>query len=481
MIVVPGCGTEASTGGGNDAQRSIAVSQNEAAAAAAAKATQLLAQFDEFALRHLEIDTYDATTGQEWFDFYDDFFIPGIEELQTELGKMADEEAELQALVEASGASQQSLRSKIGMVALIYIGGALTFAAAVGTWAAFARRVVPKVDRVNRSVQAGRDQGLSQAEAMAAASDEYKDAQDEVFLDLQTTIATEAFLSGLSVGASRCGKIAIDLTNMAGEAIGVDPTQLLGKKKGASNDTQKGSFEDDEFFYLGQSEDGTYGNLPLGEYDFFVFKEGHVRGNAQGVLIETCSTTESVEVTMATLDEFFADDQPTDPDAPPTEFALEGRWDASMAVGMFQVSGPEIGQGNINCLTGGSGLASHVTFDAEEKVSGWDVTLPNCGSIAGSPQLLESGTVPDGDLVLLMSFLPEDPFKLRWELVGGMQRLPGRDFWSLNLATPSNGRVCPGPTNGKCVEGLVVFDEGPDERRYQIDSVTLTLARLAVN
>lgn len=320
LFAVAGCATDDASGGGGNGQRTVAVSQNAAATRAAAKATELLSQFEEFDARHIEIETYDEATGQEWLDFYDETFIPGVEELELELETMAEQEVELQALVDALGA-QAGLQPKLAAATVIYISGAVTFTAVVVTWVSFRNRVVPRVATVSRKIQEGIDAGLNQAQAMAAASAEYIAAQDATFFDLQTTIAVEALFSGISTGASHCGKIAIDVVNIAGETIGPAVTNLFGKQKDESGSKRsaaaKQSGEAEVVFFLGESEDGSFENLPLGDFDIFVFRDGYVRGNVEDVSIQTCSATEDVPVTMATLDEFFEDDAP-DPGPGPT-------------------------------------------------------------------------------------------------------------------------------------------------------------------
>ncbi len=224
-----------------------------------------------------------------------------------------------EAWVEASRA-QAGLEQKLAAATLIYISGTVTIVAYTATLVGFRNRVVPLVEKVARKVQEGIDQGLNQAQAMAAASAEYIQAQDAIFFDLQVTVATEAFFSGLATGASHCGKIALDVINIAGDAIGPAVTKLFGKEKsgagGKQSLTQKQGDETEAIFFLGESEDGSFENVPLGDFDLLVFRDGYVRGNVQDVSLQTCAVTQEVPVKMATLDEFFEDD-PTDPGPTP--------------------------------------------------------------------------------------------------------------------------------------------------------------------
>jgi hypothetical protein len=368
MFATSSCGTDSPSSEGTSTERSIAVAQNEAAATAVAKAAELMARFDEFDDRHIDIETYDATTGQEWLDYYNEEFIPAVEALEQALETMAERERELGAWVEASRA-QAGLEPKLAAATLIYISGTVTIVAYTATFVGFRNRVVPLVEKVARKVQEGIDQGLNQAQAMAAASAAYIEAQDAIFLDLQVTVATEAFFSGLSTGASHCGKIALDAINIAGDAIGPAVTKLFGKDKSGSggqrNLTQKQGDETEAIFFLGESEDGSFENVPLGDFDLLVFRDGYVRGNVQDVSLQTCAVTQEVPVQMATLDEFFEDD-PTDPG--PTPIAgLLGSCQIAGSLICDTWLGPELLRASVSetcTLGGGSWLSGQVCAES---------------------------------------------------------------------------------------------------------------------
>ncbi|MCC7345459.1 MAG: hypothetical protein IT573_11010 [Deltaproteobacteria bacterium] len=301
------CGGGGGNGNGGDLN-SVVGNQNEAMSDAAAKALELLTSFDSFHQNQEAIATYDENTGQAWLDFYNDEFIPGIEELEVQLDIISEEEANLAALVDQQKALLADPTEKfIEPVTLIYISGVVTFVGVVSTWVAFKNSVVPQVKRVEDKIKQGRDQGKTQAQAMAEASSTYKDAQNKVFLETQKTIAVNSLFNTLSNGLESCGKIVVDLINIAGDNIDKAKVKLFGKKKGSSGGNLKLGTVEEGLFFIGSADNGLFENVPLGDYDLYVFKDGYVRGNALNVSCSTCNATTNATVTMATIDEFFQD------------------------------------------------------------------------------------------------------------------------------------------------------------------------------
>lgn len=301
------CGGGGGNGNGGDLN-SVVGNQNDAMSDAAAKALELLTSFDSFHQNQEAITTYDENTGQAWLDFYNDEFIPGIEELEAQLDIISAEEANLAALVDQQKALLADPTEKfIEPATLIYISGVVTFAAVVSTWVAFKNTVVPQVKRVEDKIKQGRDQGKTQAQAMAEASSTYKDAQNKVFLEQQKTIAVNSLFNAISNGLTACGRIAVDLLNIAGDNLDKAKVKLLGKKKASSGGNLKFGAVEEDLFFIGESDNGLYENVPLGNYDIYVFKNGYVRGNALDVACNTCNTTTNTTITMATIDEFFED------------------------------------------------------------------------------------------------------------------------------------------------------------------------------
>lgn len=290
-------------GGGNVG--GIAAGENAAAAEAANATRELLTSFDTFHQQQQSITTYDETTGQAWLDYYNDTFLPGIDTLEQRLNLLAEEETRLDALVDAQASAAPLRREKVAPV-VIYIAGAASFAAIVVTWVTFKDKIVPQVQRVEREIQGGLDSGLNTAQAISQASPVIRDAGNQIFEDLGTTIATNAVLSGLSQGLNECGQIVVSAVSIASDTLGGGDTTVVGTRKRTRS--AKGSGQTDNLFYLGESSDGTFNNVPFGDYDLWVFKDGFVRGNVGDVSVQTCSAPTNVPVTLARPDEFFPPD-----------------------------------------------------------------------------------------------------------------------------------------------------------------------------
>jgi hypothetical protein len=209
----------------------------------------------------------------------------------------------LEAFMQASQSTALTHRGQKAVpVWLIYVSGATLFTAIVATWGSTAIKTQAQVDRVKKKIKEGLDKGLSQAQAMVEASGTYKDAQNEVFLDLHITIATESFVSGLGTGLNHCGKIVVNLLDTANSALSAAKVKLIGVKK----DSKKANGEIEvSHFYLGESDDNIFDHVLPGEYDLVVFKDGYVRGSAADVSLPTCSAPATVNVTMATPDELL--------------------------------------------------------------------------------------------------------------------------------------------------------------------------------
>ena len=171
-----------------------------------------------------------------------------------------------------------------------------------------------------------------------------------------------------------------------------------------------------------------------------------------------------VIVGCATEDGGSTTTDPNAPPPPPAAFTMEGRWDASLWVAMSQVTGPQTpGTASFVCITGGSGIADHVTHGANEMVSGWNITLPNCGSIAASPEIVQGvrgrGLNSTGPGYVLVE-LNYRSLILRFD--GQLQSNEAASFVSLFLLTDV---------------GEVRFDPGKNERRYLVTGANLTLLR----
>ena len=304
----------ASCGGGNgngsngsDASdpNSVVSNQNKLMSEAAAKFLEVLTGFDSFHVQQQAINTYDENTGQDWLDYYNNTFIPQTEEMEEKFQQLADEEQKLANLVSQQQALVFDPGVKFVEPLTIYVSGALIFAAVVTTWALFAARTVPQVKRVEDKVQEGLDKGLSPAQAFNEASSTYKDAQDNVFLDLQLTNAANAFFSALGNVPGHCHKIGVSLLNIGSEALNEANLKLFGKKKKAANGNLKFGLLQDDSIYLGESDNGIFENIPLGEWDFFFFKDGFVRGNANDISLQSCAAPTNLNVTMLTTDDLF--------------------------------------------------------------------------------------------------------------------------------------------------------------------------------
>ena len=301
------CGSGDGTG-----VRAVVNDQNQTAAKAATLATELLVEFDEFHAQQLKIETYDEKTGQAWVDYYEKTLIPGFKDLQDELQELAEKEVALETLVRTSKSSGATQRK--ATTAVIFIAGGIVLLAATATMVGLWMRTQAQVERAQDAVQQSVDNGLSPAQAWNENRSTLKEAQNGISLDIIKTTATQAVLSAASAGATVCGKIYVSLVDLAQGVLADSDIQLFGAKTDPSNGTEKhirkGSEPSPEFFYLGQSSDGNFGNFPLGEYDLLVFKDGYVRGNVTDVSIESCDVTQTVPVTMVTPDDFFTDDEP---------------------------------------------------------------------------------------------------------------------------------------------------------------------------
>jgi len=137
---------------------------------------------------------------------------------------------------------------------------------------------------------------------------------------------------------------------------------------------------------------------------------------------------------------------------------MTGHWDTSLWVAMSQVSGPDVGRANIVCTSGVS--SEHVTYDANEMVSGWNITLPNCGSIAALLRIQGEPMVA-GRVHLLLTYETA-----LLEFVGQLPLNEAVIFVRVFLQRE---------------DGFVRFDSGPNERRYHITDATLTLVPVERN
>ncbi len=147
---------------------------------------------------------------------------------------------------------------------------------------------------------------------------------------------------------------------------------------------------------------------------------------------------------------------PPPPPPPPGPFTMEGHWDASLSIAMSQISGPDVGRANITCTSGVS--SEHVTYDANEMISGWNITLPNCGSIAALLNIQGEPRVAGRVHLLLTSVTA------LMEFVGQLQSNEAASSVSLFLQRE---------------DGFVRFEPpGPTRRTYQVTDATLTLLRL---
>lgn len=298
-------GTLSCGGDGGGEVGSIASGENAAAAEAANVIRDLLTSFDAFHQQQQSIATYDETTGQAWLDYYNNTFLPGLDTVEQRLNLLAEEEIRLDALVDAQASAAALRQEKVAPI-VIYIAGAASFTAIVVTWVTFKDKIVPQVRRVEREIQDGRNSGLNTAQAISQASPVIKDAGNQIFQDMGETIATNAVLSGLSQGLNECGQIVISAVSIGSDTLGGGDTTVVGTRNGRRSG--KASGPTDTPFYLGDSADGSFNNVPFGDYDFWVFKDGFVRGNVSDVSVQTCSAPTNVQVTLARPDEFFPPD-----------------------------------------------------------------------------------------------------------------------------------------------------------------------------
>lgn len=298
---------------GGTAQQQILGSQNSLSNNISGDASAVLNAVETFNQTYGSVVTFDEQSGTAWLNYMNNTLSPSLQDLSSQMNQLIDEEDELQSLLSQIDSTQNLVRqievggqqTRQAILTELFVVGTF-FAAVAATFFAVDSKVKARVRSIETKLETSRKNGKSQAQALSEHSQEIKIAHGDTIRDIQTFIATNAVTSTVSEGLNHCGKIAVNLISAANDALETNSQnlQVIGKRNSSNS---KNLFQTNNSnistVYLGGTTTGTLDKLPLGNWDFVVFADGHVRGTINDLNITTCSATTQTSVNMTTTEE----------------------------------------------------------------------------------------------------------------------------------------------------------------------------------
>lgn len=314
FIFLPACGGGSSGGASTPALDALA-NQTATTTTLNTNMTTMVNSYDNFHNQYGNLTDFDDVTGQAVLDYYNKTLLPQLAVLQQNLDQLASEEQTLQGLIGSSSATQTLVADGIGpqkaFITELFVVG-LFFTAVATAFIAVDNTVKSKVKAVENKIDNSIANGKSPAEAMNENRNDIRQTIGDINREVTNFIAVNSVTSGLSQGLSNCGNAMLNIFSTANDAQNLPKKQSNVKVKVIGHKNEVGPNElyyqtngsNPSPIYFGETTDGSLNNIPLGDWDFVVFAEDHVRGTVKQYGIDTCSTNYDIPVNLNTKEEF---------------------------------------------------------------------------------------------------------------------------------------------------------------------------------